>query len=252
MTWPPPGIDWFYSDDWTAIAHGDCREVLPLLPKVDLVLTDPPFSKRTHEGHDSSADGHEGEGKDNSRRKTLGYEAWDEEHVQQFCSVINCSGWVVVITDHSLAPFWEKYQPDRYVFAPLPSFTPGRSVRLSGDGPSSWTDWIICSRTAAQSRWGTLPGGYINSRHERLRMGEKPIGLMYALVRDYSRKDDLVCDPCMGSGTTLRAAKDLGRRAIGIEIEEKYCEIAARRLAQEVLPLYPPPPQPQNIQLNLP
>lgn len=63
---------------------------------------------------------------------------------------------------------------------------------------------------------------------------EKPIALMKRLISFLGAKH--VLDPFMGSGTTLRAAKDLGRKAIGIEIEEKYCEIAAKRCAQEVLP----------------
>ena len=64
---------------------------------------------------------------------------------------------------------------------------------------------------------------------------QKPLGCISPLIYASSFKGDLILDPCVGSGTTLRAAKDLSRRAIGIEIEERYCEIAANRLAQEVL-----------------
>jgi DNA modification methylase len=65
---------------------------------------------------------------------------------------------------------------------------------------------------------------------------QKPVDVIaWAIV--LAPKSESILDPFMGSGTTLRAAKDLGRKAIGIEIEEKYCEIAVRRLAQEVLPL---------------
>jgi site-specific DNA-methyltransferase (adenine-specific) len=71
---------------------------------------------------------------------------------------------------------------------------------------------------------------------DRKHPAQKPLGMMRELVSISSRPDAVILDPFMGSGTTLRAAKDLGRRAIGIEIEEKYCEIAANRLAQGVLP----------------
>lgn len=65
---------------------------------------------------------------------------------------------------------------------------------------------------------------------------QKPESLIGHIVETCSRDEDVILDPFMGSGTTLRVAKELGRKAIGIEIEEKYCEIAAKRLAQEVLP----------------
>jgi site-specific DNA-methyltransferase (adenine-specific) len=64
----------------------------------------------------------------------------------------------------------------------------------------------------------------------------KPLAYMAFFIRLHTNNGDVVFDPFMGSGTTLRASKDLGRKAIGIEIEEKYCEIAAKRLRQEVLP----------------
>lgn len=239
--WPPKGVKLYYSDSACAIIHGDCRTILPTLPKVDCVITDPPYSERTHAGHNASANVHAGFGNDGCIRAPLGYSFLSKSDCyalsNQFSSV--CSGWVVWMTDHILMPDISAAMElsGRYVFAPIPFFSPGSRVRLSGDGPSSWTIWIVVSRLAQQSRWGTLPGGYYGPGWKSEFTGGKPLNLMTAIVSDYSHEGDTVLDPFLGSGTTLRACKDLGRRGIGIEIDEKSCEIAARRLSQEVLAL---------------
>ena len=75
---------------------------------------------------------------------------------------------------------------------------------------------------------------------------EKPIKMLSDMIQAATRNRAIILDPFMGSGTTLVAAKQLGRRAIGIEIEEKYCDIAVKRLAQEMLPFAEPEPQPEQ------
>ena len=226
---------------------GDCREVLPDLPMVDAVIVDPPYSSRTHAGHDVSARGHKGEGKDDFDRSCLEYQALTIDAAQwlaqQYAMV--CTGWVVWMTDSALSLAVQNAMESagRYVFAPLPFYQPGRSVRLIGDGPCSWTDWIVVARTANQVKWGTLPGGYVAGAgwKDKARMGGKPTHLMRALVSDYSRRGDLVLDTHMGAGTTGVACALEGRRFIGVEIVEEAFYTACERIenAYRQAPMFP-------------
>ena len=139
------------------------------------------------------------------------------------------------MTSHDLVPAWEEAleKASRYVFAPLPVIDIGSNVRLCGDGPSSWTVWMIVARpkTRRFSTWGTLRGKYERERGDPQSpcRGGKPLGVMRAIVRDYSRPGDLVCDPCAGAGTTLIAAIAEGRRAIGAEIDREAYDMAMAR-----------------------
>lgn len=215
---------------------GDAREILPALGKVDHIITDPPYSERTHAGHDATTRGHIGAGKDNAERVSLGYEALSVASAKSLAEKFDATtdGWIVWMTDHTLAPAIAATLEalGRYVFAPLPYHHPGRSVRLAGDGPSSWTDWLVVSRTAAQHRWGTLRGGYVAGPgwDDKERMGGKPTRLMQMVVSDYSRPGELVCDPFMGAGTTGVACHKEGRDFIGIEIDPAAFDIACKRI----------------------
>jgi len=215
--------------------QGDCMDILPTLDRVDAVLVDPPYSERTHAGHDLISRGATSDG---SSRTKLGYLALTPAMVKDLSGLYAgiCSGWVVWMTDHTLAPvITETLEAcGRYVFAPLPFYQAGRSVRISGDGPCSWTDWIVASRTKAQIKWGTLPGGYIAGPgwNDKARMGDKPTALMESLVRDYSRPGDTVLDSHMGAGTTGVACLRTGRKFIGCEVDADAFALSCKRIEQ--------------------
>jgi len=234
---------------------GDCLEILPTLPKVDAVITDPPYSSRCHSGHDAGS----AEARDGAARSALGYAALSSADVAILAAEYArlSSGWIVWMTDSDLALVVRTALEavGRYAFAPLPFYHAGRSVRPTGDGPSSWTDWIVVARTKAQIKWGTLPGGYIAGAGwgDKERMGGKPTALMDSLVRDYSRPGDLVLDTHMGAGTTGVACLRSDRRFIGCEINQSAFSIACRRIeqayAQGKLFDTPPPTQEQTALL---
>ena len=238
------------------IRLGSWQDVLADVGEVDCILTDPPYSSKTHDGHDDGskgkprtpsgwtrADGYrEKPHNPSSTRKVLGYAHWTPDDVRTFVDhwAPRTKGWFVAFTSHDLVSAYTDAleAAGRYVFAPLPWFSPGSRVRLSGDGPSSWTCWIVVSRPrkAPYSKWGTLPGGYMTPPEACEVVGGKPLGLMRAIVRDYSRPNDLVCDPFCGSGTTAIAALTEGRRFIGSEMDPKHHAIATARLARGYTP----------------
>jgi len=144
---------------------------------------------------------------------------------------------MVALTSSDLISAWQAaYRAaERYSFAPVACVIRGMTVRLCGDGPSSWTVYAMVARPSTQAfaTWGTLPGAYVGTPSREAGGGRgKPDWLMSALVRDYSKPGDVVADPFAGWGTTIAAAEANGRNAIGAELDgEAYAE-AMRRLSR--------------------
>ena len=233
-------IPGFHADD-CSLFHCDYAALAQYMREAgivaDALIVDAPYSDKTHSGAVVPRS-------DDAAGRDLDYAAWSAADVLGFVSTFapRVSGWIVSITDHTLYPAWHAAHggaSQRYGFAPLPLVERGGGCRLTGDGPSSITTWISVARPRRDpwSRWGTMPGAYIGPREDKPVQGGKPLWAMRALVRDYSRPGDLVCDPCAGGGTTLVAALEEGRRAIGCEPDAGRYEIAVKRIREARRPL---------------
>lgn len=224
----------YYEHAGITIYHGDCREVFPTLPSVDLVVTDPPYVF----GIASTAD----EGKAGGWGDLMNSAQFYAVLLREFRRLLaNRSGAAWVFNSWRSFPVlaraayeaqwgieslmvWDKcwigpggprgLRPSYELIALFA--TDGFSIGNRGIPDIARAKWDPSKR-----HWG--------------HSAEKPAALCEMLIRESG--GEVVLDPFMGSGTTLRAAKDLGGRAIGIEIEERYCEIAAQRLSQEVMQL---------------
>lgn len=243
--WPPLGIKWYYSDSACCIAHGDCRTILPLLPKVDLCLTDPPYLHAHVDGGGfSRASAFYRDGKLNGLQD-FDLSSFGKLLIESSPMLVSfhsrdlIAGYVMLATDNG-----RKY--DLHVWYKIDAI-PFTANTWKSD--LEYIALIWSKKPGWKQLHQSMHSKVYASCHGEANDCDHPAGKPLKLMRKYIEVLDAqtILDPFMGSGTTLRAAKDLGRRAIGIEIEERYCEIAARRLAQEVLPLNSPAPQPAAI-----
>lgn len=200
----------------------------------DAVVCDPPYGGRTHDGahgqrYDKTIPGGE----------APCYAHWTGADISEFVDSWSprCRGWMVALTSSELIADWQAaYRAaGRYSFAPVVCVMRGMTVRLGGDGPSSWAVYAMVARpsTKEYATWGTLDGAYSGAPGREAGGGRgKPAWLMSALVRDYSRPGDLVCDPFAGWGSTLAAAVSNGRRSVGSEMDADAYAEAVRRLGR--------------------
>jgi DNA modification methylase len=206
----------YYQDEANTIYLGNCRDILPQLDKVDLVLTDPPYGIKAD--------------KDNAHSSIRDNPKWDEskwDYERQPEGVIES-------LKHSdmAAIFGGNYYTD---ILPVSSgwlawLKPEASTGFSlADMELCWTSLNIAARTKTFPR-----------RDGNFHPTQKPVCVM-VWVLSFFPNCNFILDPFMGSGTTLVAAKKLGRKCIGIEISEKYCEIAVKRLQQTVMNFNIPP-----------
>lgn len=208
----------YYDEAGVTIYHGDSREVIPLVV-ADVVITDPPYG--------------------------IGVEYGTFEDRPANLDALIADVWPLLAPYKRIALTpgvgnLRRYPPPAWT---LCWFDPGGT----GSGPWGFCTWqpilVYGQDPYLVAGKGRRPDGL-----QMMQRGDpdrhvdhpcpKPLSLMRWLIQRVALDPaEVILDPFMGSGSTLRAAKDLGRRAIGIDVEERFCEVAAKRMAQEVLDL---------------
>ncbi len=243
------------------LMHGDWHDHHRALGQWDALISDPPYGERTHakQRHGRIGDDRSGNKVKWCFNNGLEYDALTPADVEHIVAELEprTLGWFCVFTCSGLFGAWRAAleAAGRYVFAPVACVMHGMNVRLAGDGPSNWTVYLCVARprTMPYCKWGTLPGAYVGqpfdvNSQDRTRPGSvkgaKPLWLMRAVIRDYTRQGDRVFDPFAGGGTTLLACDELGRKGFGCEIRGEAYQAAQKRLRAGVtLDMFPGEPK---------
>jgi site-specific DNA-methyltransferase (adenine-specific) len=224
---PPP----YYQDDAVTLYHGDALDIVPRIGTVDLVITDPPyFQPAAH--YVPIRGGKSARSIGDTTVLLHAFSAW----AKVLEPAVSEDGTLYVFCDGQSYPFTYS------AFYPLGRVRPlvwDKMVSFNGYTWRHQHELIAWVERPKATRVPTGDGDILRERgvlqKNRTHPAQKPVPLLSLLISKHD--DGIVLDPFAGSGSSLVAAKRLGRKAIGVEIEERYCEIAAQRCSQDVLEL---------------
>lgn len=210
----------YYSDDYVTLYCGDSLKILPTLD-YDVMVTDPPYGVAYTPG-----------GFPNSQQFEMIAGDTDTQCMEWALTqpgrsvVFGADNAAAHVPDGSTWHVWDKRESeaaDRILGSPFELLV---------------TTWQCERRMFRCQHAGTVNADHkLGKQSRRVHPTQKPVVLLRRILEQWTDPADVIVDPFAGSGSTLRAAKDLGRKAIGVEIEPQYCDAIVSRLAQEVLPL---------------
>ncbi len=238
----------YYEDSDVTLFVGDSREVVNRLAKVDHVITDPPFEAEAHTlqrrvQREKSSGGY---GRVVAV-EPLAFPPMSSADRAYFGSAFGVlvKRWTLVFCQIEGAPLWRLACEDGGLVYKRTCLWVKRDgmPQLTGDRPGMGYEAFVAMHAKGRSRWNgggahgvyDVPKGSDGFIGKNEHPTQKPEALMNQLVADFTDPGETILDPFAGSGTTLAAAKRLGRKAIGIEVNEAYAEVAARRLSQGAL-----------------
>lgn len=213
----------YYQDEWVTLYHGDCLEITKWL-NADVLVTDPPYGMEYVDRQGTTIAGDNSlDARDNAldiwaNKPALVFGTWKVLRPSKTKQVLIWDKWGGGGTVGQDTSPWAYSHEEIYVLGDWPKQIPGGRAREGGT-PSKISGVLRVANYNTQSA--------DRPKHPT----PKPVGLMETLIERCP--EGMIADPFAGSGSTLLAARNLGRKAIGIELEEKYCELIAKRLSQQ-------------------
>lgn len=225
----------YYEDQGITLYHGNAFDVMATLAdaSIDAVITDPPYSARTHKNAKKN-DSQLGYGV-----KAVHFDSFTDEMLYQaFDEMARVTkSWIVSNIDYNHAFRFETQPPVGMVQKRIGIWVKNNPMpQISADRPGQgWEAITYLHKATGRSFWngGGLHGNYVtNLATPTGHPTPKPLTMLHSFVERFTNQGDLILDPFAGGGTTLIAARNLQRKAIGVEVDEQWCELIANRLGQ--------------------